>query len=287
MSASILARLDPGQIVYEPFPYLHATECLDPAYYEALSAAFPTVERVLGGRAPKNNYAYLMQTRKVFDDPEIPSIWRDFFAYHTSRAFFSEFLDFWRDAIEAEYPDIEDRFGKPIDQLSTEVRYPGKKGTPENRNADFMLDCQFGINSPVTSQSVVRGPHIDDIHKLFNALLYFRQPDDDSEGGDFVIYRPKAENGRFYQDSQRDIADRYVEPVATVPYRPNSLVMMLNTARSIHGVSPRSVTSHPRRYVNFQAETYRLPSDGFFPIRRSLSGLVGTRLRRLVGARDA
>ncbi len=287
MATSILARLDPSQIVYQPFPYLHATECLEPAYYQELSSAYPTVEKVLCGRPLKNNYAYLMQTRVVLEDPEIPEIWRDFFAYHTSREFFDEFLDFWQDAIKTEYPDIEARFGKPLSQLSTAIRYPGKKGTPENRNADVMLDCQFGINSPVTSRSVVRGPHIDDIHKLFNGLLYCRRPDDQSEGGDFVIYRPKSKSGHFYQDRQRDIADRYVEPVATVPYRANTLVMMLNTSRSIHGVSPRAMTNHPRQYVNFHAETYRLSADGFFPIRRSLGGLVATRLRRLVGARNA
>ncbi len=287
MATSILARLDPSHIVHEPFPYLHSTECLDPDYYAELNAVYPSVEKVLGDRPLKNNYAYLMQTRKVFDDPEIPAIWRDFFAYHTSHEFLEEFLAFWQDAIKTEYPDIEARIGKRMSEVSTEIRYPGKKGTPENRNADFMLDCQFGINSPVTSQSIVRGPHIDDIHKLFNALLYFRQPDDESEGGDFIIYRPKSKSGHFYQNGQRDIDDHYVEPVATVPYRPNTLVMMLNTSRSIHGVSPRGLTKHPRQYVNFHAETYRLSTDGFFPIRRSLGGLVATRLRRLVGARDA
>ena len=96
MATSILARLDPSQIVHEPFPYLHSTECLEPAYYEELNAVYPTVEKVLGGRPLKNNYAYLMQTRTVIKDPEIPAIWRDFFAYHASREFFYEFLTFWR-----------------------------------------------------------------------------------------------------------------------------------------------------------------------------------------------
>ncbi|MDJ0942197.1 MAG: hypothetical protein QNJ30_01940 [Kiloniellales bacterium] len=287
MAQSILARLDPSQISHQPYPHLHSTECLDPAHFAELSAAYPTLEKVLAGRPLKNNYAYLMQARSVFEDPEMPAIWRDFFAYHTSRAFFEEFLEFWRDAIASEYPDIEARFGKPLSELSTEVRYPGKKGTPENRSADVMLDCQFGVNSAVTSESVVRGPHIDDIHKLFNALLYFRRPEDESQGGDFVIYRPKAKSGHFLQDGRRDIEDRYVEPVLTVPYRANTLIMMINTSRSIHGVSPRSVTVEPRQYVNFHAETYRLSTDGFFPIRRSLGGRVATRVRRLVGARNA
>ena len=62
--------------------------------------------------------------------------------------------------------------------------------------------------------------------------------------------------------------------------------MWLNTPRSLHGVSPRSVTEVPRRYVNFISECYRLSTDGFFPIKRSLVDTAIVRARKLLGLRD-
>jgi hypothetical protein len=40
----------------------------------------------------------------------------------------------------------------------------------------------------------------------------------------------------------------------TVPYASNTLVAFVNSAYSIHGVSPRSAASLARRYINFVAE---------------------------------
>ena len=50
------------------------------------------------------------------------------------------------------------------------------------------------------------------------------------------------------------VRDEVAERFATVPYRANTLVTFVNTPDSIHGVSERGVTAHPRRYINFLAE---------------------------------
>ena len=284
MMQSILAGLSSEQIVYQPYPYVYVPEALDAAYYAELANAYPGMERIAGKGPWANNSAYLLGTRRVLADPALPAVWRDFFAYHCSAEFLQAMLVFWRDAIAREYPAIEAWFGKPLSQLTTAVRHRSKEKIPENLSADVMLDCQFGINSPVNAPTSVRGPHVDKPYKLFAALLYFRHPDDKSTGGDLILYRFRTH--RYHFDGRLNLAERFVEPFAKIPYRPNTLVMWLNTSRSLHGISPRSTTPLPRRYVNFLAESYALQTDGFFPIKRQLTGRSFDAAKRFVGFRD-
>jgi hypothetical protein len=165
------------------------------------------------------------------------------------------------------------------------MRRRGVYKASENFDADVMMDVQFGVNSPVRSPGTVRGPHVDKPEKLFAGLLYFRDPLDDAEGGDLDLYR--ARGRRLHFDGRRDLRDRMVERVETVRYAPNTLVAWVNTARSLHGVTPRVRSTRPRRYVNFIAECYRLTTPGFFAVERSRTGLAVSAVRRALGFRDA
>jgi hypothetical protein len=60
------------------------------------------------------------------------------------------------------------------------------------------------------------------------------------------------------------IDPRKVERIATVPYRANTLVMWINSPAALHGVTPRSATEIPRRYMNFLGEYYGGRDDDFF-----------------------
>jgi hypothetical protein len=46
------------------------------------------------------------------------------------------------------------------------------------------MDCQVGMNSPVSRKSSVRGPHHDTPGEVYAGLLYFRDAKDKSTGGD-------------------------------------------------------------------------------------------------------
>ncbi|WP_421707804.1 hypothetical protein [Algihabitans sp.] len=288
MGASILSGRSGFEILYDPFPHLIVTDALEPGYYAELAACYPDFDTVRKERALESNKAYLLNAVEVLENPEIPSIWRDFFAYHTSETFFQECLAFWQPAIRRVYPDIERTLGKPLDALTTAVRpdKAGLAGAGEGA-ADALLDVQFGVNSPVTAQSSVRGPHLDKPYKLFAGLLYFRHPQDVAPGGDLGFYRYRGRRRVF--DRHYNIQDSSVERVTEIPYRPNTFVMWLNTPDSLHGVSPRSGTSFPRRYVNFLAECYQLNGEGFFPVERSLkdriTGAFSGKLVRRLGAK--
>jgi hypothetical protein len=285
MNLSVLARIDPSQIACDPYPYVHIEDALDPDLYAELASGFPSMNRIVGDRPPGSNKLFQISAFQVIEDETVPRLWRDFVAYHCSPDFLRDTLRFWGEAIAREYPDPAARFGRPLAELRSGLRMPGKKKPPHNRAADVMLDVQFAVNTPVTTPSSVRGPHIDNHWKLFAGLLYFRLPEDQSTGGDLTLYRYASR--RHYHDKLMNVSHRFVVPFKTVRYRPNTLVMWLNTGHSLHGVTPRSPTPTPRRYVNLLGECYNLTTGGFFPLRRSMLGRAGTAVRRLVGARDA
>ena len=262
MVHSILDRITPDKISRDGFPHAVVENALPKAYYEELASAFPRLNSVAGAGQLNNNAAYRMLALDVIDNAEIPQIWRDFVAYHCSREFYERFCDVWGADIEAAHADLKDNFGASLRDFSVGIRHAGKEENPENHSDDVMLDCQFSYNSPVRNESSVRGPHLDSPFKMFAALLYFRHPDDTSTGGDFEIYRLKE--GASFKPRPAKIHPRYVERVRTVPYRANTLVFFINSPAAIHGVTTRSVTETPRRYMNFLGECYRGKSSEYF-----------------------
>ncbi len=262
MVHSILDRIDETNISREGFPHAVVEEALPPAYYEELAACFPAIETATGGAPLKNNRAYRMLALETMDNPDIPDVWREFVKYHCSSEFYARLCDLWGADIMRTHPTLEENFGAPLKELSVGIRHTGKEENTANLTHDVMLDCQFSYNSPVKSLSSVRGPHLDSPFKLFAALLYFRHPDDRSTGGDFDIYRLKE--GRGMTPRPAKINPRNVELVRTVPYRANTLVLFINAPGAIHGVTQRSVTDIPRRYMNFLGECYRGKSGEFF-----------------------
>ena len=251
---SILGRARAVDIVEDPYPHLLLHDALPQDLYDELAAGFPGLDYVAGADAGRSNLATLSGADVVLGDPQISSAWQNFFRYHLSGAFFREFVELWAPTIEQQYPDLVENFGKPLDQFDVGVRARGRTDSQQNLLHDIVLDCVFGMNTPVTEPSRVRGPHIDIPHKLFSSLLYFREPDDDSEGGEYQLFRMKR---RIYPQSMRKkIPLRFVEAQINVPYRANTLIVWLNGARSVHAVSPRSITPFPRRYVAITGECY-------------------------------
>ena len=284
---SILVRLSRERITFEPYPHAWTPEALEPAYYAELEASFPSLERIAGPGPLANNRPFRLPACEVFEDPAIPEIWRRFFEYHCSGAFLREQLSLWRAAIEREYPDVEARFGKSLTEITGDVRLYREGSLPENLvenlRADAMLDCQFVVNSPVTKPCSVRGSHVDRPYKLFVALLYFRHPEDRSSGGNLRIERLRAPGRRF--DRRQHVDERFVECCAEIPYAPNTLVAWLNTARSVHAVTPRLLAPLPRRYVNFLTECYALRSETFFEPEWTFLARIHATAKRVIRRR--
>ena len=265
MFHSILERIDPANIRHGGFPRVVVENALPDAYYRELASSFPSLDYITDGKPLANNQPYRKTAAEVADDMTVPAIWQEFLAGHCSHDFYRRLLDIWGPDIDAAHPSMTKNFGKHPSDFSSGIRQSGKAGNEANRTRDIMLDCQLVYNSPVREQSSVRGPHLDSPIKLFAGLFYMRHPDDKSVGGDLTFY--KLTRGRYPRPKRERIDPRYVEPIETVPYRANTFVFFINTPFAFHGVSARSVTETPRRYVNFLGECYNGKEKDYFTVR--------------------
>ena len=241
-----LSRYSAADFALEPFPHLVIEPALPWDQYEQLERAFPALEIVTEGRAPKNNTAYVLSAVDV--PPVVAPFMRSFIAAMAGESFMPQFLRLVAPHVRRAFPDFESRLGTTIERASLALRRTGLR-------SDISVDVQIAVNSPVTQVSRVRGVHVDNPLKLFNALLYMRPEHDASSGADLVLYRFTGAR-RFRQGVGVD--DAWVEPVSTIKYRRNCFVLFVNTPTSLHGVSPRGLTSVPRRYINYLAEA-RVP----------------------------
>ena len=124
----------------------------------------------------------------------------------------------------------------------------------------------------INRYTVLRGPHVDNPVELYAGLLYFRSDHDTSTGGDLELFRFK--NRSFAFQGKAEIDEDQVEKIDTIKYEQNTLAFFINSLSSLHGVTARSVTQVPRRYINIIGE---LPSLQLFKLPRSFLD----RLRRL------
>jgi hypothetical protein len=240
---SILHGVTPDRINRDPFPHVVVDDALDPALYRELEAALPPAETLRRGRALENNTPYRYSAEHIL--AEAPPRWREFTEAHTSAAFFAEVVALFGETIRTLHPALETRAGKRLEEMKSSIRFV-------EPFADVALDCQIVYGSPVTEATRCHRVHVDRQVALYAGLLYFRDGDDRSSGGDLELYRFRGE-ARAY-DEGRYVDDALVERVKTIPYAANRLAFFIHSPVALHGVSVRSVTPYPRMHVNFLAE---------------------------------
>lgn len=259
---SILSRVTPEHLVLEPFPHLVIEDALHPDIFAQLFAAFPTDELVVDGRPVKDTW-FDYPACKVVKDTRVASLWREFFAFHTSAAFFQELVQVAGPTLRKLHPELESRIGRPLEEFRVGMR-PGGRGDPLAPGADVSMECQFYANY-TRQPRTVRGPHVDRPSELFAALLYFRQQEDNSSGGDLDVceaIQPIYPGPRSVRISElpAEVDADIVRTVRTARYKANTLVLFLNSPKSLHAVSPRTPTPLTRRHINFCAD---VPFDLF------------------------
>jgi hypothetical protein len=264
MALSLLNRSSSKDVILEPFPYIIVDNVFEPSVYAKLEAEYPFEYRIDGYSGFANNSRYQISAVDGLRGSRLSPLWQEFVRYHTSKDFYTEVSDLFSVAIKKYYPNL-------LQNPEVGVRFKDTK-------ADMWMDCQPGINSPVTAVSSVKGPHLDHQDELFAGLFYLRHPDDTSTGADLEIYKTTK---KVLYHGARFADPRAVEKVATVAYVPNRLVLFLNTIDSIHGVSPRSVTPFTRRLVNVVDEVHHGPLFKI-PMQRSFLSKGKTLVRKFL-----
>lgn len=244
---SVLDKATSVGVTCQPFPHVVVHHALDDELCRQLLAEFPAFDVITQGQAPGDNARFNYPARKAANDVGVSAAWRATLREHVSQEFLNKLIGLFRESILREYPDIESRFGR-LDTWRAGVR-----GEDDFETADVLLDAQISVNTPVRAKPTsVLGPHVDKEHNLLAGLFYLRDDHDDSRGGDLELFRIRDEQDIKFWNGHT--VDEYVQPVARVPYKKNTLVMILNTWKSIHGVTVRSVTPHPRMFMNVVVE---------------------------------
>ncbi len=239
--------------------------------YARLAAVFPPPQRFVGGLTDiASNQAIRIPAVDIIGNPEFDPLWQEFFAYHTSRDFWLEVVEVMGDGIRAAHPNLEKIFGKKLEEFVVTRRGSGEAG-------DIMLDALFVVNTPVTKESSVRPAHVDSEDEIFAGLLYMRADDDKTPGGDLSLYHFKGrpQFGKHYAELSDVVEDK------VVGYGANRFVAFVNSAASIHGVTPRRPTGNYRRYINIIGtvgrDVFELPK---LPLHRRLKFWVNRLLKK-------
>ena len=222
------------------YPYIIIDDSLPLDYYNKLNEEFPSFDKIIGNNEFKENCAYRYNTTNSLKDDQISDTWKEFIRDHTSYSFLKEFYEIFGDTIKKLYKIPEDKLPN---QKNIGIRFDG--------NHYFNLDCQFVINTPTSGETSVIEPHLDNPVEFYAALLYMKDPKDNSTGGNLTTYSFK-DKPSFYGKSR--VRENKVNLIEEIEYKENRLVMFLNTPFSIHGVSKRSKTVFYRKYINIIGE---------------------------------
>ena len=241
-------------------------DCLPAEYHRELAASYPGDDLVVAlnkhkGREVRPNQRNDILAHRALSEPcPVPPIWREFIRHHTSREFYRELIELLGPELRTTHPALERKIGRRLEDCRTGIRFD-----PETDLGEISIDCQVGINTPTTSPSRVIGVHVDDPTEIVAMLLYFRHDDDTSSGGALQLHRWKHMEDRRFR-SRNGVDPEAAELVAAVPYRANTLVLMINSIDSLHSVSERGLAHHSRRLVNVIVEVNRSVPEGLFPV---------------------
>jgi hypothetical protein len=233
---SVLQNKKTIQLKFDKFPYLIIDDALPIDLYNKLNDDFPSYNKIIGKNDFKENFAYRYNANLSLKDPDITKEWKEFVEYHTSYEFLEEFYTIFGESIKKIY-NVEKE--KLFNKNSIGVRF-------EKQN-HLNLDCQFVINTPTSGKTSVIEPHLDNPVELYAALLYMKDDDDNSKGGNLTTYSFK-DKPSFYGKSR--VRHEKINLIEEIEYKKNRLVMFLNTPYSLHGVSQRNKTNFYRKYIN-------------------------------------
>lgn len=267
MHISILRGLTKTELKTRPFVHLVHDQVYSEDIYAKLAGSFPSARRFIGNLKDfASNQAIRIPAGEIIGNPEFDPLWREFFAYHTSRDFWLEVIGVLGDGIRAVHPDLEKVIGKKLEDFVVTRRGSGEPG-------DVMLDALFVVNTPVQKKSSVRPAHVDSENELFAGLFYMRAADDNTPGGDLALYRFKGspQFGAHYAELSDLIEEN------KIVYGANRFVIFVNSEASVHGVTPRPPTDKYRRYINIIGTTER---DIFSLPKLPLHRRLWSRLKR-------
>jgi hypothetical protein len=261
---NILKNFEKKNYHSNPFPFFTISNAFSEKEYSMLESDYKLIINQL--KVNKNysdNNVRLQISSKDFLNSEIlkSTSWYDFIIFHNSKEFILNLFDIFYEDIIKFYPNLEKIINKKDNQNFNNIR------TEDNLyKYEFVSDVQPGINTPVYKKSSVRGPHVDNPVELIGGLFYLREQSDISEGGDLIIH--DTNDNEIYFEGKAEVENqKALKPMLKIPYSANHCVFFLNTVKSVHSITERSITSFNRNLTNIIIERY-IDNNSFFKLER-------------------
>lgn len=244
---SFLDRISSSQVRAHPFPHILVEDALPPALCDQLIAQFPSQEVISLGRRPTQTTKFYYHIRQANEDWRISPLWKKTLRELVQPDIWHHFMRIFGDSLLREYPDFEERYGNPVAFRVGNRRYD------DFGDNDVLLDSKTLIHTPSAGEpEIERLPHLKFFSTVFLAYLFLRPDDDLAHGAEFDFYSIK--DGERILLGPRHVAQpNQLTPETRIPYRKNTLVIFLNTARSFQAVAARSASNKPYMALHFTA----------------------------------
>ena len=243
---NVLSSRSAADVTSEPYPHLVVEPAIDAELCQTLTREFPPIDVFTNGRRVGDNVKFNYPAVRALADARVSARWKQFLRDHLTPEFYRDIVRVFGAALRREYPDLESRLG-PLDGLQT-----GLLRRDGFERCEVLLDGLLGLHTPVTGPPrQERRPHVKGRDRLLVGFLYLRAADDAADGGAFEMFRAGDRTPRYGRWRQTDRRGLQLE--RTVPYRANTLVVTLNTRRSIQALSARGTGTRPLMYFHFLA----------------------------------
>jgi 3',5'-cyclic AMP phosphodiesterase CpdA len=248
---TVLDQFDPAKHYFkDPYPHVIIEDCLPQDLYNKLYNSFP-IKEIQNTLPLLVGHTYRYFSNDVLNKKTIPvsSVWEDFFLAHTSQDYYEKVLDIFKDNLKNiewfKNQKVSIRNSSSVDQVVTET--------------------QFVVHNPV--KETTRTDHLDNPMEIYAGLFYMRNPADQAEGGDFVIYETDKIEEVAKHNGRELLNTTARKTVKTIKYGANKFVMFLNSNRSAHGVTPRINSQTERLSINIIAEVTE-KKLALFPLKK-------------------
>jgi len=248
---SLFSKLTPEQVVEKPFPHVVVENVLDQKLCQKLIGEFPSFDKFTKGKPYKENQKLYLQSYEILKDLDTSTCWKEFILENSKTTMAEDLIRIFKPYILKEYPDFEKKFG-----LLNNLQYILRDKASLSISSDTIFsNFQAVIHTPsLTENSVERLPHVKILNTLFIGYLYLRSDDDEAKGADHVFYSIKTGKELILgkrQTTQPELLT--VEKI--IPYKKNTLVVFMNTSRSVQGVTTRSPSPAVYKACNFSVFT--------------------------------
>jgi len=242
-----------------PFPHMVITEALPPHLVDQLIATRPAfaqvasaynhAERQAGQTFARPGEKVHLRSAQILSNPFLSSVWQSIVQQHLGSKELLKLLSAYAPAIGREYPHLEQEWGK-ISNWNIGQRYVDSAN-------DFVLLADVQLSYHAASPALLvaeRGPHLKVTNKLLICQYFLRIPEDQSGGGDFLIYDAKENAAINFGKDQQVLNTEILSLSKRITYEANTLVSFLNTPRSFQAFAEHGGNVYPTFYMNVVLE---------------------------------